>query len=212
MAEGYRRLCREFQYTQGRIARALGTSRSHVANTLRLLNLPPTVQRMLRDGALSAGHARALVNADRPAALAAQIVTGRLSVRETERLVRRAEPVRRQSPGRRDSPVPGATAVTPPAPPGPSVLAERLSRARHEVDRLCGLVSAMRFSPLHNGVRSRADALYVLGFPPNSRPDPCAVKEKYRLLARIHHPDSGFGDHLRMCQLNQAAALLSARP
>lgn len=87
-AAGYRQLMDRFGHTQERIAEALGKSRSHIANLLRLLNLPDSVQDMLRDGALSAGHARALVTADAPAALARKIVSKGLSVRQTENLVR----------------------------------------------------------------------------------------------------------------------------
>lgn len=87
-AAGYRQLMDRFGHTQERIAEALGKSRSHIANLLRLLNLPDVVQELLRDGSLSAGHARALVAADAPAALARKIVSKGLSVRQTEALVK----------------------------------------------------------------------------------------------------------------------------
>ncbi len=83
-----------------------------------------------------------------------------------------------------------------------------LSETRDELERLRAVVSVLAFDPLKDGVRTRAEALYVLGFPPNARPDTRVLKEKFRLLARIHHPDSGFGDHTRMAQLNQALAIL----
>jgi len=86
-ADGYRRLKDEFSYTQEELAAALGKSRSHVANTLRLLNLPPAVKEMVETGALTAGHARALLNAEDPAALAATVARRGLNVRQTERLV-----------------------------------------------------------------------------------------------------------------------------
>jgi ParB family transcriptional regulator, chromosome partitioning protein len=88
-AEAYRRLLQEFGRTQAALADAVGKSRSHVANTLRLLGLPESVRRRLEDGALSAGHARALLAAADPAALAAEIIRRGLNVRMTERLVQR---------------------------------------------------------------------------------------------------------------------------
>jgi ParB family chromosome partitioning protein len=95
-ALGYRALIDRYGHTQDEIAQAVGKSRSHVANTLRLLQLPSEVQTYLMDGALSAGHARALLTApeDQIAALARQVIEKRLSVRETEALARRpaAEP------------------------------------------------------------------------------------------------------------------------
>jgi ParB family chromosome partitioning protein len=80
-----------FGHTQEKLAEALSRSRSHVANLLRLLTLPTEVQDMVRDGALSAGHARALIGSPKAAELAAQIVAKGLSVRETERLVKAQE-------------------------------------------------------------------------------------------------------------------------
>jgi ParB family chromosome partitioning protein len=96
-AEAYSRLMREFDRSQGNLAEAVGKSRSHVANTLRLLTLPPPVRRQLEDGALSAGHARALLGASDPAALAGEVIRRGLNVRATEALVRHrlAEPQRR---------------------------------------------------------------------------------------------------------------------
>lgn len=87
-ALGFRQLMTRFGHTQEKLAEALSRSRSHVANLLRLLTLPTDVQDMVRDGALSAGHARALIGSPKVAELAAQIVAKGLSVRETERLVR----------------------------------------------------------------------------------------------------------------------------
>ena len=86
-AEAYRRLMQEFGRTQAALAEVVGKSRSHVANTLRLLGLPEPVRRRLEDGALSAGHARALLAAEDPVALAAEIIRRGLNVRMTERLV-----------------------------------------------------------------------------------------------------------------------------
>jgi ParB family chromosome partitioning protein len=86
-AEGYRRLVEEFELTQDALGQAVGKSRSHVANTMRLLGLPERVRELLRDGALSAGHARALLAAPNPEALAMQVVDRGLNVRQTEALV-----------------------------------------------------------------------------------------------------------------------------
>lgn len=105
-ARGYRRLMDEFGYTQEKVAAAIGKSRSHVANLIRLLTLPPGVQSYLADGRLSAGHARALVTATDPAALARRIVEQDLSVREAEAL---AAGARRKAGGGRSR---GAAAKT----------------------------------------------------------------------------------------------------
>jgi ParB family chromosome partitioning protein len=91
-AEAYSRLMDEFGRTQASLAEALGKSRSHVANTVRLLSLPAPVRRRLEEGELTAGHARALLAVADPAALAEEVVRRGLNVRATERLVqRRAE-------------------------------------------------------------------------------------------------------------------------
>ena len=88
-AEAYRRLIDEFGRTQAGLAEALGKSRSHVANTVRLLGLPAPVRHRVDEGELSAGHARALLGAADPAALAEEVVRRGLNVRATERLVQR---------------------------------------------------------------------------------------------------------------------------
>lgn len=88
-AAGYRQLMDKFGHTQEKMAEALGKSRSHIANLLRLLNLPETVVDMVRAGDLSAGHARALIPAEDPLKLARLVVKGGLSVRATEALVKR---------------------------------------------------------------------------------------------------------------------------
>jgi ParB family chromosome partitioning protein len=85
-AEGYRRLLDEFGLTQDALGQAVGKSRSHVANTLRLLALPDRVRELLRDGALTAGHARALLTTPNPEVLALQVVDRGLNVRQTEAL------------------------------------------------------------------------------------------------------------------------------
>jgi ParB family chromosome partitioning protein len=85
-AEGYGRLVEQFGLTQDALAKAVGKSRPHVANTLRLLNLPDRVRDLLREGALTAGHARALLTARDPVALALQVVDRGLNVRQAEAL------------------------------------------------------------------------------------------------------------------------------
>jgi ParB family chromosome partitioning protein len=85
-AEGYRRLLDEFGLTQELLGQAVGKSRPHVANMLRLLNLPQRVRELLRDGAITAGHARALLTAPDPEGLAMQVVDRGLNVRQTEAL------------------------------------------------------------------------------------------------------------------------------
>ncbi len=85
-ALGYEQLISEHGYTQNDLGEIIGKSRSHVANSLRLLKLPDPVKDMLADGSLSAGHARALVSTSDPAQLARTIVSKGLSVRDAERL------------------------------------------------------------------------------------------------------------------------------
>jgi ParB family transcriptional regulator, chromosome partitioning protein len=85
-AMGYEQLEREFGYSQNELARVIGKSRSHVANTLRLLNLPEKAKRLLAEGAISAGHARALLTIAEADAIAERIVAQGLSVRDVERI------------------------------------------------------------------------------------------------------------------------------
>lgn len=87
-AASYRQLMDRFGHTQERLAEALNKSRSHIANLLRLLNLPDQVQGWLKEGRLTAGHARALVTAPNAVELARKVIERNLSVRETEDLVR----------------------------------------------------------------------------------------------------------------------------
>lgn len=85
-ADGYRRLVDEFSHTQEELAKAVGKSRSHVANMMRLLALPDPIKAMVEAKQLSAGHARALLTADNPVALAREVVDKQLNVRQTEKL------------------------------------------------------------------------------------------------------------------------------
>jgi ParB family chromosome partitioning protein len=87
-AQGYVQLMERFGHTQDELGKLLGKSRSHVANTIRLLGLPDSVKTMLMDGRLSAGHARTLVATEDPEALADRIVALQLSVRDAEALAR----------------------------------------------------------------------------------------------------------------------------
>jgi ParB family chromosome partitioning protein len=91
-AEGYRRLMEEFAHTQEALARAIGKSRSHVANTLRLLSLPAPVKVLLDTGELTAGHARALIGASDPESLAKVVLKRGLNVRQTEQLASARRP------------------------------------------------------------------------------------------------------------------------
>ena len=87
-AMAYRQLMDRFGHTQEKLAEGLSKSRSHIANLLRLLTLPGEVQAWLREGKLTAGHARALVTTEDPTSLARQVIAKGLSVRETERLAK----------------------------------------------------------------------------------------------------------------------------
>ena len=91
-AEAYQKLGAEFGHSQEALGKLVHKSRSHVANLLRLLDLPEKVRALVADGSLMMGHARALITAPDPTALAAQVVRDGLSVRETEKLARGAKP------------------------------------------------------------------------------------------------------------------------
>ena len=86
----------------------------------------------------------------------------------------------------------------------------RLRGATQEIARLRAIVRALSFIPLREGVKTRTDALYVLGFPPNAKLGADVIKSRFRSLASIHHPDSAHGDTRRMSQLNQAMEKLRA--
>jgi ParB family chromosome partitioning protein len=87
-ARAYRALIDQYGHTQDAVAEVVGKSRSHVANTLRLLNLPEDVRAHVLQGRLSAGHARAVATASDPSALARRVIDRGLNVRETETLAR----------------------------------------------------------------------------------------------------------------------------
>ena len=100
-AAGYKQLMDRFGHTQDKLSQALGKSRSHIANLMRLLTLPQEVQNYLIAGQLTAGHARALVGHDRAVQLAREIIQRNLSVRETEKLAKKGPAIKKRS-------VPGA--------------------------------------------------------------------------------------------------------
>ena len=91
-AMGYRALIERFGHTQEKLSEAMGKSRSHIANLMRLLSLPDDIQTMLREGRLTAGHARALITSADPSPLARKVVQEGLSVRQTEALLKAPQP------------------------------------------------------------------------------------------------------------------------
>lgn len=94
-ARGYQMLMEKFGHTQEKLSEALGKSRSYLANAMRLLNLPGPVLDMLEDGRLTVGHARAMITAEDPVALARQAVAKGLSVRQVEALAKGPKPEKR---------------------------------------------------------------------------------------------------------------------
>ncbi len=111
-AAGYRQLMDRFGHTQEKMADALGKSRSHIANLLRLLNLPDEVRDMVQQGHLSAGHARALIPAKDPVKLARRVVAENLSVRATEALVKKEQEPPKEASSRSRSSAPEKDADT----------------------------------------------------------------------------------------------------
>ena len=97
-SQGYKRLLDEFSYTQEQLGQAIGKSRSHIANMVRLLSLPDEVQEMLDDGRLSAGAARALITAEDPVKLAREIVSRGLNVRDAEKIRQRSSKPKQPAP------------------------------------------------------------------------------------------------------------------
>jgi ParB family chromosome partitioning protein len=97
-AQAYQRLIADFSHTQDALGKLVHKSRSHIANLLRLLELPQAVQQHVVDGTLTMGHARALIGAADPEALARKVIDQGLSVRDTERLARSAKPGRSSTP------------------------------------------------------------------------------------------------------------------
>ncbi|MEM9433483.1 MAG: ParB/RepB/Spo0J family partition protein [Pseudomonadota bacterium] len=102
-ALGFQQLQSKFGHTQEQLAQSLGKSRSHIANMLRLLNLPDAVISFVRQGKLSIGHARALITSDNPEVLAAEVMSKGLSVRQTEELARKPQSLRPAQPKKNTS-------------------------------------------------------------------------------------------------------------
>lgn len=99
-ARGYRQLIDKFSYTQDALGQVIGRSRSHIANTIRLLQLPQTVQDYIYSGKLSAGHARTLVGQPDPEAMAEELIAGGLNVREAEEKGRKAKGKKKRTIGK----------------------------------------------------------------------------------------------------------------
>ncbi|KPP86524.1 MAG: chromosome partitioning protein, ParB family [Rhodobacteraceae bacterium HLUCCO07] len=110
-AAGYRQLIERFGHTQDQLAKALGKSRSHIANQMRLLSLPREVIDYLEKDQISAGHARALITSDDPASLARIVVSKGLSVRETEKLAKKPPEEKTSRPGASRNPEKDADTV-----------------------------------------------------------------------------------------------------
>lgn len=110
-AQAYQRLIADYGHTQDALARIVHKSRSHVANLMRLLELPDIVQAHVVEGRLTMGHARALIGAADPEALAQQVIARGLSVRETEQLARAARPGAAAGIARKAGPDPDITAL-----------------------------------------------------------------------------------------------------
>ncbi len=102
-AAGYKQLMERFGHTQEKLSQALGKSRSHIANLMRLLNLPEEVQTYLISGQLSAGHARALIGHEDAIRLAREVIQRKLSVRETEALAKKGSAAPKQKTGGKTS-------------------------------------------------------------------------------------------------------------
>ncbi|NNG05690.1 MAG: ParB/RepB/Spo0J family partition protein [Inquilinus sp.] len=130
-AEGYRRLMQEFGNTQEQIGKVVGKSRSHIANTLRLLELPEPVRTLLDDGKLSAGHGRALLVCADPVAAARETVEKGLNVRQTEALSKKGS----GNPKNRATPPP----ADPTGPTNPTGKDADLLELEQRVSRLLGL-------------------------------------------------------------------------
>jgi ParB family chromosome partitioning protein len=103
-AQGYQRLIQEFGHTQEMVALAVGKARSHVANLIRLMDLPESVQALVRDGQLSLGHAKAVLASEQPEALARRIVAEGLTVRAAEAAAKAHKPASAKTARRRSPP------------------------------------------------------------------------------------------------------------
>ncbi len=86
---------------------------------------------------------------------------------------------------------------------------EHEKNIKDDIDRLKTTFAILAFEPVIGGVRNVPQALYVMGFPPNSQPNIKMVQARFRMLARVYHPDGDFGSHDRMMQLNEAKDVLA---
>ena len=82
-------------------------------------------------------------------------------------------------------------------------------RLEEDIEQLQRIIGDLAFEPLREGITSRSEALHVMGFAPTAVPDQKAIRGRYRRLALVFHPDSPFGDHQRMSQLNEALEKLT---
>ena len=137
-ARGYERLIAEFGQTQEALAQRVGKSRSHIANTLRLLTLPNEVKQMLDDQLLTAGHARALLTAPDPVGLAREAVSKEWSVRQTEQA---AHPRER-------------AAASEPAPPRAAPRNADIVALEHEISAFLGMKATIRPETTQSGTLS----------------------------------------------------------
>lgn len=142
-AEAYKRLMEQFSHGQDALGRIVGKSRSHVANTLRLLGLPEGVKALINEGKLSAGHARPLIGLDDAESLAEQIVAKDLSVRDTEALIRVRKGVEKASPGTAKA---GAAAAEPAVQKDADTLA-----LERDLSELLGLRVSIEIQGRHGG-------------------------------------------------------------
>ncbi|MBM3568951.1 MAG: ParB/RepB/Spo0J family partition protein [Alphaproteobacteria bacterium] len=148
-AEGYSRLLEQFAYTQEQLADAVGKSRSHVTNMLRLLGLPAPIKTMLDSGALTAGHARPLLGLSDPLPAARKIADRKMSVRQAEDLVRRlSESPRRKAKTRKSK---GAAAAAPAeARPATAKDADTIA-LENDLTAALGLPVSITFDPAEGG-------------------------------------------------------------
>ncbi|MBV8448104.1 MAG: ParB/RepB/Spo0J family partition protein [Hyphomicrobiales bacterium] len=147
-ANGYQNLLDEYNYTQAELAKSLGKSRSHITNTLRLLNLPDDVKKSLSEGRLSAGHGRALLNVDDPSAAAREVMAHGLSVRDAEAMAQKEAKVRRGREGK----------ATRPASPADADVAA----LEHSLEENLGLPVAIRHGARGGELRIRYQSLEQL--------------------------------------------------
>ena len=146
-ARGYERLSAEFGYGQGDLAKVIGKSRSHVANTIRLLKLPTKVSGMVEEGQISAGHARALLAFEDPEPIARRIVEQGLNVREVEQLAQRHA---------------SKPSAAPPAPARSAAASREAAAIAEELSQVLGLAVSLDHRGASGEVRIRYTTLEQL--------------------------------------------------